>query len=76
MTKTISKTFRISPESAREIKDEAKKRGLSHGQYLMFVLYENKRLRMQKEFEKNLCVMEAHVEYQKEQRDLANSDFL
>lgn len=76
MTKTIAKTFRIDPQLAQEIEKEARQRHLTQGGYLGYIFFENKKLKMQKEFEKNLCVMEHHVEYQKEQKDLADSDFL
>lgn len=76
MTKTISKTFRISPGVAKEIEKQAKKRKLTQGEFLMWILYENRRLKMEKDFERDLMVMEKDAEYLKEERDLADSNFL
>lgn len=76
MTKTIAKTFRISPVLAREIENEAKNQEISQGEYLARVFFENKKMKLKKEFERNLAMMEHDVQYKKEQVDLANADFL
>lgn len=76
MPKTISKTFRLSPQLAREIEQEADKINLSQGAYLDFIFSENKKLKMRKEFHENLRFLQHDKAYQKEQSDLAQADFL
>lgn len=76
MSKTISKTFRIPAEIAKEIALEAKKRDVSQAQYFVAVFTENKFLKMQKTFHENLKEMKHDDAYQKEEYQLAEANFL
>ena len=76
MPKTVSKTFRIPLEVAKEIELEARKNNVSQAQFIVTAVTENKFLKLQRIFEDNIKNMENDEAYKKEQIELAEADFL
>lgn len=76
MPKTILKTFRLPFQMVKEIEKEAKKQHVSQTQYMITIFSESKYLKLKKGFEEDLKKMEKDTEYQKEQYELAEANFL
>ena len=76
MAKTVLKTFRLPIDVAQEIETEAKKNNISQAQYVVTVVVENRFLKLKKTFDEDVKRMETDTAYQKEQIDLAETDFL
>lgn len=76
MAKTVLKTFRLPLEVAQEIEDGAQKKKVSQAQYVVSIVTENKFLKLKKAFEEDARKMNTDAAYKKEQRDLAETNFL
>ena len=76
MSKTIAKTFRLPLEIVREIETGAEECNVSQTQYIVTIVTENRLMKLHKSFNDGLKSMENDAAYLKEQKDLAEADFL
>ena len=75
MSKTVSKTFRLPVEVAKQIEVDAVNNNISQAGYITVIVTENKFLKLQKTFMEDVNAMEDNDLYLKEQQELADADF-